>query len=158
MCLKPINKTSQKLLAFIQLHLVILFFPNLNYMLPTSLKGRVCSKVYILKIIEQSTDAVEVIQLALFAPVSFLEDHQAYECAYIHQVSLQLEYHQQEHKDMAVGPAYPSAEQQCQLTNWMAIINTVFKVKVLSQRSNKSSKLGPRSSSTMALYFPHGPK
>lgn len=43
-------------------------------------------------------------------------------------------------------------------TNCMAIIRTVFREKVRSQRSKRSSKLGPSSSRTIALYFPHGPK
>lgn len=44
------------------------------------------------------------------------------------------------------------------LTSWMAIINTVLSEKLLLQRSKRSSKLGPSSSSTIALYLPHGPK
>lgn len=44
------------------------------------------------------------------------------------------------------------------LTSCMAIMSTVFKEKVLSQRSNRSSRLGPRSSRTIALYLPQGPK
>lgn len=44
------------------------------------------------------------------------------------------------------------------LTSCMAIMRTVLRVKVRSQRSNRSSRLGPSSSITMALYFPQGPK
>ena len=44
------------------------------------------------------------------------------------------------------------------LTNCIAIISTVLSEKVLLQRSKTSSKLGPSSSSTIALYLPHGPK
>ncbi len=44
------------------------------------------------------------------------------------------------------------------LTSCMAIMSTVFRENVRSQRSNRSSKLGPSSSRTIALYLPHGPK
>lgn len=49
MCLKPINKTSKKLLAFLQLPLVIFFFPNLNDILPLQLRAEYCSKVRTLR-------------------------------------------------------------------------------------------------------------
>jgi len=40
----------------------------------------------------------------------------------------------------------------------MAIMRTVLSEKVRLQRSNRSSSVEPRSSSTRALYLPHGPK
>lgn len=44
------------------------------------------------------------------------------------------------------------------LTNCRAIIHTVFNVNRLPHKSKRSSRLGPSSSITSALYLPHGPK
>lgn len=81
MCLKSINKTSKKLLAFVQLPLVIFFFPNLNDILPLQLRAGYCSEVQTLKT-EQRAEAVDLSGLAPVARVSFLERYQAYECAF----------------------------------------------------------------------------
>jgi hypothetical protein len=43
------------------------------------------------------------------------------------------------------------------LTSCIATIRTHFSENVRSHRSNRSSRDGPRSSMTSALYFPHGP-
>ena len=43
-------------------------------------------------------------------------------------------------------------------TNCKAIIRTFFRENLRPQRSNRSSRLGPISSMTSALYLPHGPK
>lgn len=44
------------------------------------------------------------------------------------------------------------------LTSWIAICKTVFNENCLSHISKRSSRLGPISSKTIALYLPHGPK
>jgi hypothetical protein len=47
----------KKLFEFVQLHLIILFLPNVNYMLPLQLRAEYCSMIQTLKT-EKTADTV----------------------------------------------------------------------------------------------------